>query len=108
MGAAAARAAGWEAETAIVAPPITSAADTRRLARVLADGRVDVVLFAGGDGTARDILVALGDRLPVLGIPAGVKVQSAVFATSPGGSGPDRSPVPVRHTTDARTGGAGP
>ncbi len=45
---------------------------------------VDVVVFVGGDGTARDILDACNNtRRLHLGIAGGVKIQSSVFALSP-------------------------
>jgi predicted polyphosphate/ATP-dependent NAD kinase len=65
----------------------TSAMDTRRLAQAMANLPVNMLLFAGGDGTARDICTAIGTRIPVLGIPAGVKIHSAVFATNPRSAG---------------------
>lgn len=70
----------------------SSAADTRRLAQQMRALGLDLLLFAGGDGTARDVLSGLeqaqaGPALPALGIPAGVKMQSACFGVSPAASG---------------------
>ena len=61
--------------------------DTRRAALAMADARVDLLLFAGGDGTARDIHQAVDRRVTVLGIPAGVKIHSAVYAVTPRAAG---------------------
>ncbi len=57
--------------------------DTIEAAKKMAAIPVDLLLFAGGDGTARDICCAIGESLPVIGIPAGVKIHSAVYATNP-------------------------
>ncbi len=62
--------------------PDTSSEDTRTLARIMAE-RTDLILFAGGDGTARDIYLAIGRKRPILGIPTGVKMFSGIFAASP-------------------------
>ena len=62
--------------------PVTTAEDTHEGVRWLLDNGVDVIVFAGGDGTARDVLKAADNRVPVIGIPAGVKMHSAVYAVS--------------------------
>lgn len=61
----------------------TDAEDTRRAARAMRDLRVRVIVFVGGDGTARDVLDAVGQSVPVLGVAAGVKMYSAAFAIGP-------------------------
>ncbi|WGL17464.1 ATP-NAD kinase family protein [Microbulbifer bruguierae] len=62
-------------------------ADTERAARELRAAGADLIVFVGGDGTARNMVNALGDCCPVLGIPAGVKMHSACFAISPKAGG---------------------
>ena len=88
MGDAVVRQANLQSDQLLPAATqqITKAEDTVTAARWMADSDVDLILFSGGDGTARNILDALnesGKNIPVLGIPAGVKVQSAVFAINP-------------------------
>jgi predicted polyphosphate/ATP-dependent NAD kinase len=61
----------------------TTAEDTRAIAAELRDQQITLLVFCGGDGTARDILDTVDMQLPVLGVPTGVKMHSAVFATTP-------------------------
>lgn len=84
MGADAAAACGFEPMViGAITTGETTAADTCRAASEMASLGIDLILFAGGDGTARDICRAVGTDIAVLGIPAGVKIHSAVYATSP-------------------------
>ncbi|DAC25964.1 MAG TPA: hypothetical protein D7H99_07450 [Candidatus Poseidoniales archaeon] len=65
-------------------PHPTTALNTNDLVNQLIDKEVDVILYAGGDGTTRDIVNALGDKkIPLIGVPGGVKMYSGCFATTP-------------------------
>jgi len=61
----------------------TGAEDTKRAAKYMLEQNVDIIVFCGGDGTARDILDSVDMKIPVLGVPSGVKMQSGVFAVTP-------------------------
>jgi predicted polyphosphate/ATP-dependent NAD kinase len=88
MGEEAARDRGFNPEVmGAIQPGATTAKDTQRAAQEMSLEEVDLLLFAGGDGTARDICQVVGERLPVVGIPAGVKIHSAVFAVNPRSAG---------------------
>jgi predicted polyphosphate/ATP-dependent NAD kinase len=62
--------------------PSTSV-DTKTAIQALCAESIDLLLFVGGDGTARDVLDSVSDDVCVLGLPAGVKMHSGVFAISP-------------------------
>lgn len=88
MGADVLRQLGFSYRTVFTpADTETSAQDTQQaVAAIQAEG-VDLLLFAGGDGTARDVYEVIDDEQLVLGIPAGVKIHSGVYAVSPKAAG---------------------
>ena len=65
-------------------PSESTAEDTSILVNDLLSSEVDVIIYAGGDGTTRDIVNAMnGDETPLIGVPGGVKMHSGCFATTP-------------------------
>lgn len=84
MGADLAGELGFALELADYRPADpTTALDTEGSARALVAARVDLLVFVGGDGTARDVCRVVGVGQPVLGVPAGVKMHSGVYAVTP-------------------------
>ncbi len=60
----------------------TSSEDTRRIAKEMMEKNIELLVFVGGDGTARDIYDAINSSIPVIGVPGGVKIFSPVFSVS--------------------------
>jgi predicted polyphosphate/ATP-dependent NAD kinase len=83
MGEAEAKRQGYTYTVVGEAKTETSAVDTQATAKAIVETGVDLLVFCGGDGTTRDIQQAVNLKLPVLGVPTGVKMHSALFAVSP-------------------------
>ncbi len=64
----------------------TSSDDTRKIAGIMIEKGIKVLVFVGGDGTARDILDVVGMEVPVIAIPSGVKMFSSAFVVSAHGA----------------------
>ncbi|MBY6093582.1 ATP-NAD kinase family protein [Priestia flexa] len=87
MGESLAREMGFSVEVLHQASEPSTAEDTRALVRAMAPQRPNLILFAGGDGTARDLCASVAPQQPVLGVPAGVKIHSGVYGLTPKASG---------------------
>jgi predicted polyphosphate/ATP-dependent NAD kinase len=61
----------------------TTSEDTQFIAKSIVAAGIDLLVFCGGDGTTRDLLKVVQLKVPVLGVPTGVKMHSAIFAVSP-------------------------
>ncbi len=88
MGETSARSSGFTTQVIGAAQQQPSSAqDTCAAASALMQHGVDLILFAGGDGTARLIADVVGTSQPVLGVPCGVKMHSGVYANAPEAAG---------------------
>lgn len=65
----------------------TEGEDTERAVQAFLNCNLDVILFAGGDGTARNVCKVVGEKVPVLGVPAGCKIHSSVYCVTPSAAG---------------------
>lgn len=87
MGAGALSIAGFsDAHVIYQAPEHPTCEDTGKAVRRMIDAGANLILFCGGDGTARDICKVIGTDTPILGIPSGVKMYSGVFGITPEGT----------------------
>jgi predicted polyphosphate/ATP-dependent NAD kinase len=87
MGEWALRKSGLRYQVTYRPPEEPTAEDTRKASSSFIDEGADLIVFCGGDGTARDVSEVAGSQVPIIGIPAGVKMHSGVFAISPQAAG---------------------
>nr|WP_144394394.1 ATP-NAD kinase family protein [Pleionea sediminis] len=87
MGERSAKEAGFTPDILARIEQPSTAEDTQRLVKAMEAEGIDIILFAGGDGTARDVFAALEKDIPVLGVPAGCKIHSGVYAVTPKAAG---------------------
>lgn len=83
MGAQELERAGFSGRVVYHPVEPTSRDDTVKAAKTFVKEDVELVVFVGGDGTARDVVDAVGQSVPILGVPAGVKMHSSVFLNRP-------------------------
>ncbi|MEG3767307.1 ATP-NAD kinase family protein, partial [Alteromonas sp. 14N.309.X.WAT.G.H12] len=70
----------------------TEGEDTEKAVGAILANQADLLLFAGGDGTARNVCKRIQEEtdyaaMPVLGVPAGCKIHSGVYAVTPVAAG---------------------
>ncbi len=87
MGETVASELGFDIKLVYQAPNQPKGNDTQEAVKILNQTTIDLLLFAGGDGTARDIFQVADEHTPVLGVPAGVKIHSGVYGITPKASG---------------------
>jgi predicted polyphosphate/ATP-dependent NAD kinase len=88
MGEHAAKALGFNTQVVYrLENRLTTELDTEQAVSALITKDIDLLLFAGGDGTARNVCHIVEDKFPVLGIPAGCKIHSGVYAITPKAAG---------------------
>lgn len=87
MGEQLAKDMGFKVRVVYQAPAHTQASDTQAVVSALRSEQLDLLVFAGGDGTARDVFSVIDDTMPVLGVPAGVKIHSGVYGITPHAAG---------------------
>ena len=61
----------------------SSVSDSRELLKYFLENDIELIFFVGGDGTARDVYSVVEDKIPVIGVPAGVKIHSPVYGNTP-------------------------
>ena len=83
MGADYLEAAGADVQVVGEIKSETTPEDTQTIARAMHEAGADLIVFVGGDGTARDLVDAVKTRVPVVAVPAGVKMFSSAFALNP-------------------------